>query len=66
MMPESDVKVVSSSAHSKLPMIKDHQQLRHGENITRLDQIVTPTEIIANPPQNTDFYELNTREIKSN
>ena len=65
MMPESDVKV-SSSAHSKLPMIKDHQQLRQGENITQLNQIISPTEIIANPPQNTDFYELNKREIKSN
>ena len=65
MMPESDVKV-ESSANSKL-MIRDHQQqLRHGDNITQLNQIISPTEIIANPPQNTDFYELNKRETKSN
>ena len=66
MMPESDVKVQdTSSAHSKL-VIRDHQQLPPGSNITQLNQIISPTEVMANPPQNSDFYELNKREIKSN
>ena len=52
MMQESDVKVqdTSDDANSKL-MIRDHQQLHtNNKNITQLNQIISPTEVIANPP----------------
>ena len=62
MMRESDVKV-SSSAHSKLPTIKDEKQLpAQAQNITQLNQIISPTEVITNHPQNSNFYEFNKRE----